>query len=189
MRLELGNFQVKDVVFGSRTRYASGALEIDRDEVVRVVRQDSLIGHASVEIARPGESARIVHVRDVLEPKVKVAGPGVAYPGIGGRPIETVGQGRTHRLSNVTVMAVSRAGEIRAHGSREWGGHDPSNLFIDMSGPGAISPYATLFNVCVVMEPAGRQEQDHWNGIVQRALIRVCDLLAKATVGQEPPEV
>jgi hypothetical protein len=78
---------------------------------------------------------------------------------------------------------------MRAHGSREWGGHDRSDLFIDMSGPGAVSPYATLFNVCVVMEPASPQEQDHWNGIVQRALLRASDLLARATVGQEPSSV
>src|SRR5690242_21080733 len=101
MRLELGTFPVRDVVFGTRTCWHEGVLEIDRDALLKEVRQDPRITKAELELARPGESVRIWPVRDAIEPRVKVEGPGVAYPGICGRAIETVGQGRTHRLAGV----------------------------------------------------------------------------------------
>ncbi len=101
MRLEMGTFPVSDVVFGRATRYDAGRLTVDRDAVLAAVRQDPRIASAELEIARPGESVRIWPVRDVIEPRIKVEGPGVCYPGICGRDIATVGEGRTHRLAGM----------------------------------------------------------------------------------------
>lgn len=91
MRLELGHFPVRDARFAAQTRWRDGVLEIDREAVLAAVRQDPLVGSVSLEIARPGEPTRIWPVRDVIEPRVKVRGPGVVYPGWFGRPVETVG--------------------------------------------------------------------------------------------------
>src|SRR4029450_9381492 len=107
MRLEMGTFPVKDIVFGNATRYDAGRLTVDREAVLAAVRQDPRIAEAQLEIARPDESVRIWPGRDVIEPRVKVEGPGVCYPGICGRDIATVGEGRTHRLAGVGVVAVS----------------------------------------------------------------------------------
>ena len=95
MRLEVGTFPVTQIAFGSPTRYELGRLTVDRDAVLAAVREDARIASAELEIARPGESVRIWPVRDVIEPRVKVQGPGVCYPGICGRDITTVGEGRT----------------------------------------------------------------------------------------------
>ena len=189
MILELGKFKANQVGLGSPTRWKDGALEIDRDEVVKIVRNDPIIGEVDIQLVSPGESARIVNVRDVVEPKAKVQGAGVPYPGVYGRPSDLVGQGRTNTLSNVAVMAIAQAGEISAHGSRQWGGHDQRHLFIDMSGPGALSPLASLFNVCIVLEPAERQDTDVWVRSCKNAILRVSDHLAESTIGHEPPEV
>src|SRR5437870_4453558 len=107
MRLELGTFPVKDIVFGGATRYDAGQLTVDRDAVLAAVRQDPRIATAEIEIARPGESVRIWPVRDVIEPRIKVAGPGVCYPGICGRDIATVGEGRTHRLAGMGEVEIA----------------------------------------------------------------------------------
>jgi len=56
-----------------------------------------------LDLARPGESVRVVNVIDVIEPRVTVSGPGVAYPGVCGRSMEPVGQGRTLRLTGAAV--------------------------------------------------------------------------------------
>ena len=98
MRLEMGTFPVSDIVFGSETRWDNGILEVNESEILDAIRADRRIAKVELELAKPGESVRIWPVRDVVEPRVKVEGPGVAYPGICGRPITTVGQGRTHRL-------------------------------------------------------------------------------------------
>ena len=102
MRLELAAYPVEDVRFGSSTRWRDGVLEIDRDEVLDLVRQDPLVERVELEVARPGDSARIVTIQDIIEPRTKVGGKAIAYPGIVGRSVETVGGGRTNRLAGFT---------------------------------------------------------------------------------------
>jgi hypothetical protein len=190
MRLELANYQTKDVQFGRATRWRGGVLEINREELLESIRQDPLVDRVDVEVARPGESARIITVRDAIEPRVKVSGAGVAYPGILGRAVDTVGQGRTNRLGGVTVMTCAVGQDSRRYGLLS--SYRPGTAygdFIDMSGPGAISPYAELNNVCVIVEPAGHLDPDAANRVVQQAMLKVSDRLAQATVGQEPTEV
>ncbi len=182
MRLELGTFPVKDVVFGRQDRWRDGVLEIDRDALVAAVRSDPRIASVSIELARPGESARIWPVRDVIEPRVKVEGPGVAYPAICGRPVTMVGQGKTHRLSGVCVVEVSETPWHEA-------GHDWVFMYIDMAGPwGKMLPYSSLFNLCVVVEPDPRLHVNVRNRAVHQACLTVSDMLAAATKGLAPPQ-
>ena len=95
MRLELGTFPVTDdrVRRDDALRRAAGST-VDRGAVagggaarIRASRR------AELEIARPGESVRIWPVRDVIEPRIKVEGPGVCYPGICGRDDHHGGRG------------------------------------------------------------------------------------------------
>src|SRR4030095_2556071 len=101
MRLEMGTFPVADIVFGRATRYDGGRLTVDREAVLAAVRQDPRIATAALEIRKPGGGGRLWPVGDGIEPRLKVEGPGVCYPGICGREIATVGDGRTHRLAGM----------------------------------------------------------------------------------------
>jgi glycine reductase len=183
MRLELGSFPVSDARWGSRTRWSGGVLEIDRDAALAAVREDALVATARLEIARPGESARIWPVRDVVEPRVKVDGPGVTYPGWFGRSIETVGRGRTHRLSGLGVVEVS---SVNWHDA----GGDFVDQYIDMSGPWAeLMPQSRLINVCLVVEPDPVIDVHSKNEVVHRATLAVADHLAGAVRGLVAPEI
>jgi glycine reductase len=183
MRLELGSFPVRDACWGERTGWADGVLEIDRNAVSRAVHQDPLVASFSLHIARPGESVRIWPVRDVVEPRVKVRGPGVAYPGWFGRAIDTVGQGRTHRLAGVGVVEVS---SVNWHDA----GGDFVDQYIDMTGPwAALIPQARLVNVCCVVEPESALAIQTKNEVVHRATLAVADHLAAAVRDREPPEL
>ena len=77
MRLEMGTFPVhghhlrRDDAL--RRRPARGG---PRGACWRRCAQDPRIATAELEIARPGESVRIWPVRDVIEPRLKVEGPG-----------------------------------------------------------------------------------------------------------------
>lgn len=182
MRLELGTFPVRDARFGSKTRWSDGLLEIDREAALAAVREDGLVASAKLEIARPGESVRIWPVRDVVEPRVKVEGPGITYPGWFGRSIETVGRGRTHRLGGVGVVEVS---SVNWHDA----GGDFVDQYIDMSGPWAeLIPQAKLVNVCLVVEPDPAIDIHSKNEVVHRATLAVSDHLAGAVRGLTPPE-
>src|SRR5262245_60098052 len=183
MRLELGTFPVRDARFGDATRWQDEVLTIDRDAVLRAVHDDPLVATASLDIARPGESVRIWPVRDVVEPRVKVSGPGVAYPGWFGRSIETVGRGRTHRLAGLGVVEVS---SVNWHDA----GGDFVDEYIDMMGPWAeITPHSALINICLVVEPDPGLAVQTKNEVVHRATLAVSDTLAAAVRGLRPPEL
>ena len=183
MRLELGTFPVREARWGARTRWSDGVLEIDRDAALAAVREDALVASVRLEIARPGESARIWPVRDVVEPRVKVDGPGVTYPGWFGRSIETVGRGRTHRLSGLGVVEVS---SVNWHDA----GGDFVDQYIDMSGPWAeLMPQSKLLNVCLVVEPDPAIDIHSKNEVVHRATLAVSDHLARAVRDLAAPEL
>jgi glycine reductase complex component B subunit alpha and beta len=182
MRLELGTFPVHELAFGARTRYEGGRLEIDREAALAAAREDARIVSAELEIARPGESVRIWPVRDVVEPRVKVEGPGVCYPGICGRDIATVGEGRTHRLAGMGVVEVS---SVNWHDA----GGDFVETYLDMSGLyGEMYPYRTLHNLCLVVEPDTGLSEESRNYAVHRATLAVSDHVAEAVRELAPPE-
>src|SRR5918992_2341387 len=182
MRLEMGTFPVRDVVFGSQTRWRDGVLEIDRESILDLVFRDPRVATADLELAKPGESVRIWPVRDVIEPRVKVEGPGVVYPGICGRSITTVGQGRTHRLAGVGVAEVSGVNWHEAGG-------DYVEVLLDMSGPWAeLIPLSALINVCVVVDPDPALGSEAQNLAVHNAALAAADRLAAAVQDLQPPE-
>lgn len=182
MRLDIGTFPVEDIHFGSRTKWKDGSLEINTEELLKRVLSDPRIAQAKIELAKPGESVRIWPVRDVIEPRIKVKGPGIVYPGICDRPTTTVGQGVTHRLAGVGIIEVS---EVQQH---EAGG-DYTELYIDMSGPWAeIIPYASMLNLCVVVEPDPALHVDIKNRAVHQACLTVSDALASTVKDIEPPQ-
>jgi len=180
VRLELGTFPVERVTFGDRTRWADGTLEINRKQLTDAILQDPRITNARLELVKPGESVRVTSVRDVLEPRFKASGPGVVYPGICGRPVTVVGEGRTHRLSGIALIEVAEVEMYR--GNDAW-----LDGFIDMAGPGAVSPYSKLQNVCVVLDVDRSLSIDDQNIACHAAALLVSDTLAMATKGLTPP--
>ena len=182
MRLEMGTFPVRDVVFARQTRWQDGVMEIDREAVLDLILRDPRIATAELELAKPGESVRIWPVRDVIEPRIKVEGPGMVYPGICGRPIATVGQGRTHRLAGIGVAEVSGVNWHEAGG-------DYVEILLDMSGPWAeLIPMSRLVNVCVVVEPDPALGSEAQNLAVHNAALAVSDRLAAAVQDLSPPQ-
>src|SRR5712691_1460664 len=184
------------VVRGCRIEHVCGnpALGPDKDreyglsiirtalKALTAVREDGLVASARLEIARPGESVRVWPVRDVVEPRVKIEGPGITYPGWFGRSIETVGRGRTHRLGGLGVVEVS---SVNWHDA----GGDFVDQYIDMSGPWAeLIPESKLVNLCLVVEPDPAIDIHSKNEVVHRATLAVADHLARAVRDLTPPE-
>ena len=199
MRLELGSFPVDGATFGSQTRWHDDVLEVDRQELLDLVLQDSRIPSASIDIVRPGESVRVINRRALLEAKVKAAGPGTIYPGVCGRPVIPVGQGRTHRLSNLAVMLCMDSMRLgpssRVWSKREGGGEAGSaeerinrGGFLDMSGPANLPPYDALNLVCLTLENPQCEEEDRHLAINSAAL-KVVDRLAQTIVELDPPQM
>ncbi|MFC1817335.1 glycine/sarcosine/betaine reductase component B subunit, partial [Thermodesulfobacteriota bacterium] len=122
------------------------------------------------------EKTRIINVRDVVEPRVKVSGPGCVFPGILG-PVETVGEGRTHRLSGVTVMASVDYQTVAPAGAEK----QRSGL-VDMWGAGSqMTPFGSTINIVLIFKLVGGVSGLEAHAAIQLAEFRVAHRLAEAT--------
>ena len=83
MKLEIGNFNVKDVVFGDKTLFEDGILSINKEEAINFIKEDEHITQADIKIARPGESKRIVPIKEAAEARIRPDGRSV-FPGVTG---------------------------------------------------------------------------------------------------------
>ncbi len=149
MRLELGHINIKDVQFGEETKIDNGTLFVNKEEIISLIKEDEHFVNVDVELARPGESVRITPVKDVIEPRVKVDGPGGIFPGMISK-VDTVGSGKTHVLKGCAVVTTGKI-----VGFQEG--------IIDMTGPGAeYTPFSKLNNVVLVCEPReGLKQHEH----------------------------
>ena len=182
MELVLGTFPVDSVAFGASPGWNAGRLTIDPDRVRTLVLDDPRIVSVAVDLVEPGEATRIVQMRDVVEPRVKVRGRGHVYPGIADHPTDTVGDGETRRYAGFGIMVCSEAlPHIRRAVSAA------TDSLIDMSGPGAVTVYSTLRYLVLTIETAPELELIEWNEALRGALHRVADDLAGHLATLEPP--
>lgn len=176
MKLELAQITINDIQFADQTKVSDSTLYINRKELLKVIGQDSRIIDINLEIVHPGDKVRIIPVKDVIEPRVKIEGPGDVFPGfIGGE--EMVGSGLTKVLKGAAVVTT---GEIV--GFQEG--------IIDMSGPGAeYSPFSKLHNLVVDCDVKENIKQHEHEEILRMAGLKTADYLAKAARDIEPDEV
>ena len=200
MKLELGTFPVSEVAFTSETRLVGSRLELDRSELVDLAMSEAGVSEASVDVARPGERARVINFVDLLELKAKACGQGVVYPGVFGRPTTAVGSGRTFRLRGVALMicldgpdspdrVIKRAdSEKSRNGLTGKSAIRPPGRFIDMSGPGMLPPYDELSLVCLTMRHEQGLESEEVQTAVYSAALRVAERLAKTMTSLTPAD-
>lgn len=172
MRLEVGKVYIRDVQFGDNTQVIGGTLIIDREELCRQAQgDDNRILGVGVELAHPGESTRIMPVKDVIEPRVKVDGPGGVFPGfVSG--VQTVGSGRTLALKGCAVVTVSQIIAFQEG-------------IIDMEGPGAeLSSFSKLHNIVLLFD-----FKDDIAPSEKETAVRLAGLRAAAYLGEAAREV
>ena len=170
MKLELGFIEIKDIQFSKESKLENGILFVNAGEAKNFVFEDddvkACVKDAHFDIAKPGESVRITPVKDVIEPRVKVEGPGGEFPGVIAK-VDTVGSGKTHVLRG---MAVVTAGKIV--GFQEG--------VIDMSGPGAdYTAFSKLLNLVLVCEPVEGVHQHEYEHAVRIAGLRAATYIGE----------
>ncbi|MEL3906890.1 MAG: glycine/sarcosine/betaine reductase component B subunit [Treponema sp.] len=137
MKLELGVIPIDEMRFSDETALIGTCLQINKVELEAFIKKDPLIIDVSLAIAKPGDSLRIISVKDVIEPRCKIEGGGMCFPGFFTGEEETVGSGKTFVLRGAAVVT---AGTVV--GFQEG--------IIDMSGPGAqYTPFSKTVNLVV----------------------------------------
>ena len=179
MKLKIGNFYVKDIIFVETTKFEQGILQINKEEALRVVYEDENITDADLIIAKPGDKVRIVPVKEAIEPRYRVEG-GPVFPGVTGELMQT-GNGTTYALKNSSVLVVGK----------KWGGFQDG--LIDMSGEGAkYTLFSELLNICLVAdtnEDFEKNEQQKKNKALRWAGMRLSEYLGKTVANLEPEDI
>lgn len=155
--LELQVQNIRRIVFGPETKLENGVLAVCREEMVSRLR-DPIFTALDVDIANIGDSARIIPVKDVVEPRIKITGDQEYFPGIIGG-FEGYGEGVTKVLRG---CGVTTAGRIV--GFQEG--------VVDLSGPAAaythlsrISHVVITANVPEGTPPARHEEAMRMAGV------------------------
>lgn len=164
MKLELRNIHIKDVKLTSENKIFENTLYINKQLLTEHLMQDERINSISIDIARPGESIRIIPVKDVIEPRAKLEGD--AFPGVDGK-IEEVGIGTTYVLQGCAVVTT---GPIV--GFQEG--------IIDMSGPlSEYTPFAHLNNIVLHIDKKQGVEPHEHEEVVRIAGIKAAHYIGK----------
>ncbi len=178
MRLEIGNFYVKDIVFGEVLSFREGVLSINKQEALDYIKSDERITEAELYIAKPGDKIRMCPVKEAIEPRVSLAGRS-AFPGYIG-DLAKAGEGTTHALKNCSVLVVGR----------HWGGFQDG--LIDMSGEGQKYTYFGGINNLVLVadtnEEFEKNEQQKKNDALRRAGHKLAEYVAMCVKELEPEE-
>lgn len=141
MNLELHRVTINKLEFGTSTGVQNGVLTINKEELVELLLKDEHLTGVKVDLAHPGESVRIMPVKDAIEPRCKLEGPGEVFPGWIG-DVETVGEGKTLVLDGAVVLTTGRLVA-------------PQEGIVDMTGPGAeYTPFSKTKNIVLTLEPA-----------------------------------
>ena len=149
MNLELREIRINDICFDNECRIVNDTLHVDPAVLEDLVLEDTRVKSVSFDIARPGESVRILPVKDIIEPRAKFGG-GETFPGVFGEDMTVGGEGVTYALPGCCVTST---GPIV--GFQEG--------VIDMCGPGAEYTIYSRLNhlVMVIVKQDNVDPHDH----------------------------
>ena len=168
MPLKLITHHVTAVGFGATTEFAAGRLTVLHADAERCFT-DAALASVRVSWVSPGDSARIIKVLDAVEPRTKGPGGGI-FPGFLG-PVGGAGEGETHRLDGVAVIAAGYLPRAQ-------------EAVIEMSGEEtALCPFSFLHNLVVEFTPAKDATWEAVDVAVRRGTLKLAVLLADAAVG------
>lgn len=172
MRLELKKVKITDIQFGDVTEVKDGVLYVNQDDVIEELKTIPGITEVKMDMARPGERVRIIPVKDVIEPRVKVEGGKGGFPGVT-TDLEQAGNGVVHVLDGVTVMTI---GDIV--GFQEG--------IIDMFGEGAkYTPFSTTLNIVVDISVVDGFAPHKHEEAVRIAGLRASEIIGEAARNAE----
>ncbi len=180
LRLGVGDFPTQRLVFASKTSYRNGTLTMHRESLLETIAEPQVLADIEVHLTHPGESCRIVHILDAVQPMVKVQGRSTVYPGYFG-PALPAGAGRNHCLRGLALLICGQfpeptSGALSAH-----------EAIVDMRGPAApYCAFSDTANVVLVCHAAPGVTNADFDAALHRAKLKAAVYLARATTSLTP---
>ena len=164
--------RVRRLRLGEATSWRDGELAISADEAAELVAAPCLAG-VRISCVSPGDSARIVKILDVVEPRTKGPGGGGVFPGW-----------TDHNVSDPGITLLAGAAVMIA-------GYLPraQEAVVDMRGPAAeLSPFGSTHNVVIEFTPADGADWADVDDALRRGSLALAARLAEAALGSPPDE-
>jgi len=183
VQLEILDYHLEDIQWGARTSLDGKSLSVSAADLQEKIKDLSHGIHIDYEIARPGESKRIVHVLDTVLPIAKLTGSGSTFPGFDG-PAELVGTGQTTRINNLLVTLTARFPHLETMTPIE----KPREGMIDMAGVGAPYSYGSdCFHLILSLTADPSVSNASFDQTLRNIALRCAGFLAQAEkTGCEP---
>jgi glycine reductase len=166
---------VSDLVFAPPTRLENGILFIDIGELTGLLRSDPNIRDVRLAIAHPGESVRIIPVKDIIEPRLSLIPEYPVFPGVLSAWDPDAGGILSGEIVSLSGMVVTTVGSIV--GFQEG--------LIDMSGPGArYSLFSRKHHLVLdITVKEGMERHDH-EKTLRLAGFKASDYIARSVMNK-----
>ena len=169
---------ISGLALSSRTAVENGTLYVNPEEIKSLLVSDSNIKDVNVEVAHPGESVRIVPIKDILEPRLsRIPGyqlfPGLLYNWDSARQFPVSGE-----IVSLDGAVVTTVGSIVGY----------QEGILDMAGPGArYSLFSRKHHLVLDITVAeGIRRHDH-ERTVRMAGLKVSDYVARMALRDPVP--
>lgn len=184
MELVRKYYPVKEAVWGSETSLFNGRLTINKQEIEQIAAsQTENIDSIEFHLVHPGESTRIIHLLDTIQPMCRIEGKSSPYSGFYGSP-DMAGEGVMGVLQGFTVMQSAPLPWDSASASS--GLLYPREAILDMTGPyQGITPFSETVNLVMTYELTQGKSAEEYDRDIRLSSLRVSEFLAaKAAEGE-----
>lgn len=179
--IEFRSYNVISLLEGDRLDYSDHRLTVNTRELLSILSKDDRLKNIEVNIVNSGEEARIVHILDIYE--VRMRDEGSAYPGFNSPPWGA-GQGMIKRYTNMGIM-------LAAEMPKDKGGlRVTREAIVDMGGSGAkYSPFSSMHYLVLTAEPAANVTNAEFDDALRSGAIKISEFLTKAIGNSVPDEI
>jgi glycine reductase complex component B subunit alpha and beta len=175
MELELRDYSIDELRWDERTSLTGKSLSLSKTDLQDLLKDLSSGIHVDYELARPGESKRIVHVLDTVLPIAKFSGQGTTFPGFDG-PAALVGTGVTTRIKNFLVTVTGRFPHFEELTPIE----KPREGILDMAGLGASYCHGSnYFHLVLSLTPESSVSNAAFDQTLRAMALRCATFLAR----------
>lgn len=176
MKLQLGDIKIADIKLADKTQIKDHVLYVNPDDLKTELLKDSRIKDIKIDIARPGDKTRIIPVKDVIEPRVKIEGGQSGFPGLTAK-MSQQGSGFVKCLKGAAVVTI---GDMV--GFQEG--------VIDMWGECAkYTPFSKTFNLVVDISVVEGLNPHTHEEVVRIAGLKASEIVGKAGIDIECDEI
>lgn len=167
MELFIKKFKVKDLVFFEESKYKDNILYINKDDLISTILEGIDGYEIELDIAKPGDSTRIVHIMDTVIPSYKISQ--ATFPGWLSETCKA-GEGSMHQLDGITVMQTAKFQGVQEG-------------IVDMKGEGSkFSVFSNKINLVITMEVKDTEiSKNDFAYETKIIILRAAEYLAKLT--------